>query len=415
MASPKILPSDRLTIVVVNDYGHVNGGAGQVAFASARELARRGHDVRLFCAVPPVEPTLEADGVRVVCTGQPDILLNPNRLQAAYQGIWNRPAAAAMADLLRPLDPRRTVVHLHGWTKALSSSIVPEILRHGAGLLATLHDYFLACPNGGFFNYVAERSCTLSPLSTACLLSNCDPRGRAQKLWRTTRHYVQSHQGQLPNGVRHFIAISDFSYNIIAPYLPDNASIYRISNPIESERVSCADVGRNTRYVVVGRLTREKGPFLAAEAARRAGVELEFVGDGYLRQEITTRYPEHGVTGWLPHEKLVRRLDGSRALVFPSLWYETFGLVVLEAAACGVPAIVPDASAVRDSVVQGETGLCFRSGDVEDLVRKIRQFQDPELASRLGRAAYERFWSSPPTPAAHVDQLEQCYRKVLQA
>ena len=65
-------------------------------------------------------------------------------------------------------------------------------------------------------------------------------------------------------------------------------------------------------------------------------------------------------------------------------------LVVLEAAAKGVPAIVSDGCAARDLIVH-ETGLFFRNGDIADLAEKISALQDPKLAEDLGRRAYERY------------------------
>jgi glycosyltransferase involved in cell wall biosynthesis len=96
------------------------------------------------------------------------------------------------------------------------------------------------------------------------------------------------------------------------------------------------------------------------------------------------------------------------------LWYETLGLVVLEAAANGIPSIVPDTSAAREIVIDGVTGLHFRGGDEQDLRAKMRLLQDPELAATLGRAAYDRFWSSDFAHRdAHLVALEAIYAKLL--
>jgi glycosyltransferase involved in cell wall biosynthesis len=103
-----------------------------------------------------------------------------------------------------------------------------------------------------------------------------------------------------------------------------------------------------------------------------------------------------------------------RCLVFPSMWYETQGLVVLEAAALGLPAIVSDGCAASQSIVDGQTGMLFKQGDKQDLQNKLLQMkQDPEMASELGRAAYKRYWSAPYTLARHTSELLQCYQQVL--
>jgi glycosyltransferase involved in cell wall biosynthesis len=86
---------------------------------------------------------------------------------------------------------------------------------------------------------------------------------------------------------------------------------------------------------------------------------------------------------------------------------------VLEAAAQGVPAIVPDTSAARDYVVDGETGFWFRGGDVDDLASKMAKLSDPDIARNMGQAAYDRFWSNPSTLDDHAMRLEEVYRKVI--
>jgi hypothetical protein len=79
-------------VIIVNDFAHVNGGAGQVAFSSAKELAHRGFNVVVFSAVAPIDERLEFDRVKVVCLAQKDILTEKNRLRAIVQGCWNKNA-----------------------------------------------------------------------------------------------------------------------------------------------------------------------------------------------------------------------------------------------------------------------------------------------------------------------------------
>jgi hypothetical protein len=142
-----------ISVLVVNDFGHVNGGASQVALGSAIGLARAGYDVRLFVGVGPIAAEIEEAGIPAVSTDQREIATDPSRARAALQGIWNHKAAAALRTLLNQLDYRSTVVHVHSWTKALSSSVIRECMSAGFPVTCTLHDYFVVCPNGGLFDY----------------------------------------------------------------------------------------------------------------------------------------------------------------------------------------------------------------------------------------------------------------------
>jgi glycosyltransferase involved in cell wall biosynthesis len=101
--------------------------------------------------------------------------------------------------------------------------------------------------------------------------------------------------------------------------------------------------------------------------------------------------------------------------LFPSHWYETFGLVVCEAAARGVPAIVSDVSAAAERVRDGVTGFVFRSGDVGALSERLLATNDTENLARMGRNAYEAFWSAPPDRESHLTRLLEIYSTVIDA
>jgi glycosyltransferase involved in cell wall biosynthesis len=164
---------------------------------------------------------------------------------------------------------------------------------------------------------------------------------------------------------------------------------------------------------MVGRMSREKGPHLLAAVAGRTGWDVRFVGDGESLPEISRLAPRSVMTGWLPQEAVWKEITGARALIFPSLWHETEGLVVSEAAALGVPAVVADACAARELVIDGETGLHFKSGDPHDLQRVMERLQDDQLVRRLGEAAYRRYWRHPRSLDRHLADLERVYDVVL--
>lgn len=401
-------------IVVLTDFAYIEGGASKVALNSAEAIAKSGLNVTVFSAV--TSPAPPPEGVRLVHTSQHDVASDPNRIRAAQQGLWNFQSAREMEKVLKTLDPARTIVHLHTWTKALSSSPIWVAIRRGFKVVCTLHDYFSACPNGGFFNYQSGSICPFSPLSLSCLKSHCDSRNYSQKLWRVGRQIIQREVAGIPKMIREFIAVSDFSRRVLQPYLPPDAHIHHVENPISVRRREPAEVAVNQPFVMVGRLSQEKGPYLFANAATRLGINGILVGDGPCAEELKEQYPSLTYSGWCSEDEVTQALRSARCLVFPSIWYETQGLVVLEAAASGVPALVPDTSAARDLIIDGQTGLLFKGGDLFDLQEKMRRIQeDPVLAARLGRAAYERFWDNPPTLERHVKELLTVYQRVLVA
>lgn len=407
--TPALAGNGDLTVVMLNDYCHVQGGASKVAIDEAVRLSRSGVKVIFVGAVGPVCDALREAPVEVHCLDQHELLEAAKHPGAALQGLWNGKAARRVAEILRPLPPERTIVHLHGYTKALTTAPVRAAERMGVPVICTLHDFFPACPNGAFFNYQTALPCTRQALSGGCIATRCDKRRHAHKLFRVARGWVQRLAGRFPASVGHYIALSERSAAILSPYLPAHSRIHRLPNPVEATRAGPAPVALNDMILYLGRLDEEKGVRLLARVAASLGLSVTFVGDGPLRTEIAAM-PGMTVTGWLGSADIQPYLSRARCLVFPSLWYETFGLTVAEAAARGVPAIVSDITAAAERVADGVTGWCFRSGDADDLARCLLLIQDDARVQAAGAAAYNAFWADSRSGDRHVADLLEIYR-----
>jgi glycosyltransferase involved in cell wall biosynthesis len=271
-----------------------------------------------------------------------------------------------------------------------------------------MHESFLACPNGAFFDYKRMSQCPRTPLGASCLTTNCDARAPHHKAWRVARQLILHGAGHLPGNLKDIIYISEPHLDLMRQYLPPGARLHHVANPVDVERDAPAEVASNDTFLFIGRLSAEKGCVLFAEAAAAAGVRAVFVGEGEARTEIQAANPAAVVTGWLPPVEVRAHLDRARCLVFPSLWREPLGLVVLEAAARGIPAIAMSWGGPVSTIVDGVTGLLVTTASVESLSFAVRQLT-PAVAARLGRAAYERYWRNPPTQAAYIDRLLEVY------
>jgi hypothetical protein len=276
-----------VNVVVVNDNAQVNGGAAKIAILDALGMAERGHRVFFLAAVLPIAPELHHPNITVVCTGQPDLLANPSRVQAFAQGLWNAPASRMAKELLAGLDPLHTVVHLHLWTRALSPSVVRAVLDANLPAICTLHDFLLACPTGTLFLHPQQTICPLRPMSLACIATNCDPRSYAQKLWRVGRQVIQERVAHVPGHLTDFLVQSQLAHEVMAPYLPPQATVHTLAPYIESHRSLPATPADNQNFVYLGRLVREKGVAMLARSAAAEQLPLVFIGSGPLEGDIT--------------------------------------------------------------------------------------------------------------------------------
>ena len=405
--------ADPLTIVILVDHANVTGGQAKVAFDSARGLLGAGHRPILFTSAGPVSDDLKASGLEVICLDQPDLVSNPSKLEAAVQGFWNFRAVAALAKLLRECPPDNTIVHVHGWAKSLSPAIAKPIRESGFPAIYTIHEYFLFCPNGGFYDYQEGRMCERTPLSGACWKAHCDSQSYGRKLWRNARLAFARSMLGFPDVFSDYVCISALQAGIVRPYLPEGAAVHAVANPIAVDDLGPKTDAAQGDFAFVARVSPEKGPLLFAQAARLAGVTPLFVGDGPQGARLRAEFPEARVTGWVKPEEARAALRAARALVFPSHWVEGQPLAVLEAKALGTPVIVSDVCAGREEIVDGQMGLWFKSGDAQDLARALSAMKDDARVRRMSANAHQAYWRAPPTLDAHVAKIEAIYCAML--
>jgi glycosyltransferase involved in cell wall biosynthesis/predicted metal-dependent phosphoesterase TrpH len=154
----------------------------------------------------------------------------------------------------------------------------------------------------------------------------------------------------------------------------------------------CRGLGMGrTVLLYVGRVSREKGLEMLAEVFKElvdngASIALAIIGDGPYREEMETSLAGYPVlfTGYLAGEQLQRGYASADLFVFPSAT-DTFGNVVLEAQASGLPVIVSDEGGPRELMIDGETGVVFRANSKDGLASAISFLtSNPGHISRMG-------------------------------
>lgn len=403
-----------MNVVIVCDFGSVNGGAANVAITSARGLADAGVAVSYVCAIPPLSPFLDHPRIKVHLLSFENVWERGNPLAAAAQGIWNGRALHALMRVLAPLPCEQTIVHLHQWSKALSPSVLGAPLRLGLPTIVSLHDYFLACPNGAYYRFPKAEPCTLAPMSLACLGANCDRVGYAHKAVRVLRQRATRRVLASAGASLSLLFVSPLAERVIGRFLPAAHRRFVLRSPVDIARGEAAPVADNHEFLFVGRLTEEKGVLALAKVAHEAQFPLTIAGDGPLLDELRAIGGTVRCLGWLDPKRLRDVIAKARALVFPSTWYETGGLVVLEALARGVPAIVSARTGIADLIADGENGFVVEPGDKSALLAAMRALTDDACAARMGAEAYRRYWADPQTPDVHTQGLLDVYRTVLE-
>ena len=242
------------TVVIINDFNYINGGAAKVAIETAKVLVKKGINVYFFSAENKEKDKIL--GIKYIYTNQHASLNDKNKIKGAINGIWNRKAYKELKKLLSTLNKENTIIHIHGWIKALSSSIFKAIEKMGFNHVVTYHDYFSYCPNGGFYNYQKNEICNLKPMSWKCIKCNCDSRNYMIKMYRLIRQFVQNKIVKINEINKNIVSISDFSYQILKDSISKETIIRRIYNPIDEIKKEdrIIDIKKNDYYLYVGRI-----------------------------------------------------------------------------------------------------------------------------------------------------------------
>lgn len=382
-----------------------------MAIEEAVGLANAGFAVHFFGVTGPVDARLATVAVQVHCSDRPSFLDDLDRLGAAVRGWWNFEEAARLRRLLNNLDPEDTIVHIHGWMKALSPAVFWAASEAGFRIVTTLHDYFLSCPNGGFLEYPTRRICRRAPLSWDCISCDCDPRSRGQKLWRIGRGLVQEYVACAAKRTSGFLAVSNFALEKLRGKIPVGRPVRVLQNPLSLAALNEPVGDPAGPLLFVGRLSPEKGASIFAEAVAMIGRKAVILGDGPLERKLKEEHPQLEFRGWVAPKEVRRWMAVASGLVFPSIWYETNGLVVAEAMAHGLPVYISEGTAAGEFVQDGFTGFQFPMGSANALAEKLEI--DLEVAFEVGRRAFAWYWDSPWSTERHIAELNSFYSEIL--
>ena len=303
------------------------------------------------------------------------------------------------------------VVHCHNLYPSLGARVLQSASEAGAGVILTLHNYRLMCLAATFYRdgHVCEDCLGRSTLPG--VVHACYRGSRAQSAVLMASVSLARVAGWV-SSVHRFLAVSEFvRTKHMEAGLPAERIIVKPSAVPESVRRERP----GTYFLVLSRLSAEKG---VAELVRawEAGLgELRIVGDG----------PERATIERLAHGRDVRLeppvtpdvvpmlFAGARALIVPSVCYETQSRVVVEAYAAGVPVIASRIGGLPEIVVEGETGVTVEPGDGEGWARAVRLFADDDVSMRYGDAAYAR-WQADFSPERGLAMLESAYGEALE-
>ena len=182
-------------------------------------------------------------------------------------------------------------------------------------------------------------------------------------------------------------------------------------NFVESSRVPHWD--KRKGGIFIGRLSTEKGiEILARAMSKLPQCRIDVYGKGPL-QAFVEEVPGLRYGGFQSPSQLIERLHGAAFVIVPSTGVESFGLVAIEAFACGTPVIATRHGGLAELVEHGKTGLLVTPGDAAELAGAISWAQaNPAAMQDMGRAAREEYLARY-TPEHNYDILLGIYQEAI--
>lgn len=389
-----------MKILLVHNSYRERGGE-DIVFEQERDLLRdAGHEVIVYHR------------------SNSDIKLDSlvQQIKMAACTVWSFDSKGEFTRLLAQQRP--DIVHVHNTFQVISPSIYWACKAAHIPVVQTLHNYRLLCPAANLFRNgrICENCVTGGPIRG--IRHGCYRGSQAATAVTALMLAVHNQLDTWRDTVDCFIALTDFSRKkfIDAGFAPEKIWVKPNFVRLDPGRGD----GDGSYAIFVGRLAPEKGihTLLAAWRRLHKPIPLRIVGDGLDREKLqntATKFSLSNVSfeGRLERNDLFEVLKGARFLIFPSEFYESFGLGIIEAYACGRPVIASRLAAMQDMVIENESGLLFRAGDAADLADKVSwAWEHPEQMKTMGDRAYFEY-TTHYTAEQNCEALLRIYSNVL--
>jgi glycosyltransferase involved in cell wall biosynthesis len=319
---------------------------------------------------------------------------------------------------------RPDVVHFHNTFPLISPAAYAAASASGAAVVQSLHNYRLLCPGALLLREGKPcAECIGHRLPVAGVMHGCYHASRAQSAVVASMIAAHWTIGTWTRAVDVYVTLSEFARaQFIAGGLPAHR-LHVKPNFVSEDPGPPPTMERAASFLYAGRLSSEKGveDLLRAWAkCSTPGAALRVAGTGPLAAVVQQFASDNRGTpgaivplGQLGRAELQAEQHKARALVFPSVWYEPFGMTLIEAFACGTPAIASRIGGIPEIVEDGVTGLLHAPGDAGELAAKLDwATSHPEEMRAMGQRARTVFETRYSTAIA-IERLMDVYRAAM--
>ncbi|MGF1717046.1 glycosyltransferase family 4 protein [Photobacterium chitinilyticum] len=395
-----------MKIINVNQSSRVVGGS-DIYWKSLTELLRsNGNEVFEF------HPSVESDAVF-----PKELDFNNPKLLDFFKYCYNYEAEKKLNKFVEMHNPQ--LAHLHIYYGKLTASILKPFQQRDIPVVQTLHEYKIVCPTYKMYrdNKVCY-ACSNNNFYKAALYK-CNRNSIPRSILTSLESYVSLIKGS-QSMIQQYISVSDYQRNELIKMGIDGNKVKTVHNFIE-DSLFFPEYNDGEYFLYFGRVEKEKGIDViidTAERTKKHGAKFLVVGDGnYLKEALSivnTRNIDnikfHGPTS---RNNISTLINKSIAVLAPSLWSETFGLVLLEAFACSKPVIASDIGGMTEIITDGTDGFLVSPGSVDELVDKVIFLSsNVKVAKEMGASGLIK-QKTLFSKKAHYEKIKSIYRELL--
>lgn len=388
-----------MKILLVHKFWRKVGGAEVYFQDVARILRNQGHEVMIYTT------DLDVPGSRDVFPRDEKVIFGEaaeylqggffQRMKNIPEIIYSVKNKHRFRQLLGEFRP--DVVHVFAIYITITPSILDACREAGVPVVMSCNDYKHICPNYRLFHHGHLCEDCKGGKFYHAFFNNCSKHSLAVSLVSAVEGYVHHYFDIWKKNVNLFLFESRFMMNKTEEFWGKGTAQLRfLGKPFHAPAFNCSD--RDDGYVLyLGRLSDEKGVDILLRAMKLVPeARLKITGTGSEEQRLREMVVSEGLqpqvefTGALWGDDLETLIHGCRFMVVPSLWYENFPYVMIEAYARGKAVIGSDKGGIPEYIIPGETGWVFPSHDAQTLAGHIRDlFQHPGKAKSMGQKAKE--------------------------
>lgn len=403
-----------MRIAIINKFFYRRGGSESAFFSTIQLLEGKGHRVIPFAMRHPMNeesPYSSYFVSEVDLRGRNSIW---GKLSTASRIIYSTEARRKLSNLLaRELV---NIAHLHNIHHQLSPSIIVELKSRNIPIVMTLHDYKMVCPTYSLLDAKGICEQCSGGRYWHVLAASCG-QGFSERAILALEMYLHHKIFRFYELVDVFISPSQFLKEKLWQ-MGFKGEVHVLPNFIDS-KLNNVNSGYCQGIVYFGRLSQEKGLYTLLKSAKALPYDIRIIGEGPLRQElekiaIANQLSNVHFLGYLSGKDLAREIASAQVVVVPSEWYENNPFSVIEAFAFGKPVIGSRIGGIPELVRDGDTGLTFEPGNVDDLRKKIEYLcERPDMAITMGRRA-RALVENELNPDKHYKGLIDIYQRAIE-